>query len=91
MRAKNHPVIEQPVLQEKEQMKVNIHVCPGLQGKEHKKPMVTIFLSTQELGFTLKSARFAASTSGAYEDTVPWYERLCVDCPLSGVSKIDLA
>ncbi len=40
----------------------------------------------QALGFAMKSARFAASASGSYDDAVPWYERLCVDCPLSGES-----
>jgi len=40
-------------------------------------------VSKRALGFAMKSARFAAAAS-SYDDGVPWYERLCVDCPLSG-------
>lgn len=36
------------------------------------------------LGFAMESARFAASTSGYYPDGTQWFERLLVDCPLSG-------
>lgn len=37
----------------------------------------------------MKSARFSAATSMqvGYDDTVPWFERLCVDCPLTGECK----
>ncbi|KAF5839343.1 hypothetical protein DUNSADRAFT_1027 [Dunaliella salina] len=40
-------------------------------------------VSKRALGFAMKSARFAAAAA-SYDDAVPWYERLCVDCPLSG-------
>eukprot|EP00195_Chlamydomonas_chlamydogama_P017015 CAMPEP_0202894832 /NCGR_PEP_ID=MMETSP1392-20130828/4140_1 /ASSEMBLY_ACC=CAM_ASM_000868 /TAXON_ID=225041 /ORGANISM="Chlamydomonas chlamydogama, Strain SAG 11-48b" /LENGTH=516 /DNA_ID=CAMNT_0049579635 /DNA_START=427 /DNA_END=1974 /DNA_ORIENTATION=- len=36
------------------------------------------------LSFAMESARYAASRQGYYDGAVAWYERLCVDCPLSG-------
>jgi hypothetical protein len=37
----------------------------------------------QVLGHSMESARMAVSAS-YYDQTVPWYERLTVDCPLTG-------
>lgn len=36
----------------------------------------------QALGICMEGARQAVSAS-YYDDTVPWYQRLVVDCPLS--------
>eukprot|EP00798_Chlamydomonas_sp_ICE-L_P005147 gene5147-34957_t len=37
-----------------------------------------------KLSFATDSARFAASVQAMHVGATPWYERLCVDCPLAG-------